>query len=218
MLPSDYALLPLGIHESWKPQPAPENAAASLTEPRARSRIVDTHRVLGFNNKIGTCFQDLMLNAVQTELAAKGVMSPIPDDLAVQLYRAQTGYDPADPSTDQGTNPDAAFAWWLENAIMGYKLKAPPRLLNPQDQFAVHAGIARSKYIGLIVNLGLAQQNQIVWAGEGTPGGWGPHAVLADQNDGPTGSTSWGAEKWIANSFYARGFVLSAYEFKLVLA
>lgn len=218
MRSSDFALLPMGIHEKWTPKPVPETVGLVLPEPPARSRIIGTNRVLGFNNKIGTCMQDLCLNAVQTELSLKGIMSPIPDQLAVQIYQAVTGYNPADPSSDRGTDPDEMFAWWLENEIAGYKLKAPPRLLNPKDQFGVHAGIARSKFVGLIVNLSLNQQNQITWTGEGDPGSWGRHAVLADQNDGPTGSTSWGAEKWIANSFYAKGFVLAAYEFALVPA
>lgn len=215
---SDFALLPMGIHESWIPPIVPEAVGVALPEPPARSRIVGTNRVLGFNNKIGTCMQDLCLNAVQTELSLKSIMSPIPDQLAVQVYSAVTGYNPADPSTDLGTNPDQMFQWWLENEIAGYKLKALPRLLNPKDQFSIHAGIARSKWIGLILNLSLTQQNQITFTGEGDPGTWGKHAVLADQNDGPTGTTCWGAEKWIANSFFAKGFVLAAYEFAIIPA
>lgn len=218
MQPHEYALLPMGIHEKWVPKTVPESVGLALPEPPARSRIVGTHRVLGFNNKIGTCVQDMILNAIQTHLSLNGIMSPIPDELAVQIYRAVTGYDPNDPSTDRGTDPDEMFAWWLENPIAGFKLKAPPRLLNPKDQFGIHASIARSKWVGLILNLSLTQQNQITWTGEGDPGSWGKHAVLADQNDGPTGSSCWGAEKWIANSFYARGFVLAAYEFALIPA
>lgn len=218
MLPHQYAAMPMGVHHAWAPKTAPETVGLVLPEPPARSRIIGTNRVLGDNNKIGSCVPTMCVNAVQTLLSRQGNETPLPDDLAVQAYSAVTGYNPADPATDQGTDPEQMFEWWLNNPIAGFKLKAAPRLLNPLDQFGVHAGIARSGWVGLILNLSTNQQNEITFIGDGVAGSWGRHAVLADQNDGPTGTTCWGAEKWIANSFFANGYVLAAYEFDLVPA
>jgi hypothetical protein len=43
-------------------------------------------------------------------------------DQALQIYSAITGYVPGDPSTDQGTDPDTACAYWQNTGLLGDKI------------------------------------------------------------------------------------------------
>ena len=192
---------------------------ATVLPPVAYSRIISTPRVEGHNDLIGDCVETAACNAVQTARARSGMLAPqISNDLAATLYGEITGYTALNPASDRGTDPDELFAWWRKNPIASYRL-GQISAIDPQAEPAIRHVISRAGGIFLVLALGLAQQNQLVWAAAGTPGSWGYHAVWADGYDGAlTGCTSWGEAKPMDRSFFAAGFVVGAYALELVKA
>jgi hypothetical protein len=102
-----------------------------------------------------------------------------------------------------------------QNPIAFYRLKqAAP--IDPKSEADIRHAVSRAGGIFLILALGLAQQNQLVWTAAGTPGSWGCHAVWADGYDGAlTTCTSWGEAKQMDRSFFAAGFVVAAHTLDL---
>lgn len=216
LLAHQLAAMKLGCR--WHGAPAaPGRRVATIVPPVAYSRILGTPRVAGHNDLVGDCVETAACNAVQTEMAKAGMSRPqIANDLAVTLYSRITGYTARDPASDQGTDPDALFAWWRQNSIAGYGLRQIVPV-DPKFEADIRHVISRAGGIFLVLALGLAQQNQLVWTAAGTPGSWGYHAVWADSYDGAlTFATSWGEAKPIDRGFFVAGFVAAAYALDIV--
>ena len=218
LLPNHLATMRLGIHPGWVPPAAPERL--SLTKPPpAYSRIVSTPRVAGQNDRIGDCFPTACLNGVETTICARlgesAQIMALPDELAVVAYEGMTGYVPGQPATDQGTDPEAGFAWWQKNAIAGYRLvKAAP--IDPKAQADIRHIIATSLGVLLCISLSTDNQNQRVLTPVGEEGSWGGHAVWMDGYDGAlTSGTSWGEPFYLDQSFFDAGWVMAAYALTL---
>jgi hypothetical protein len=211
ILPAQLSKMRLGIHPGWKPKPAPARVGAGPAAPVAYSRIMYAPRVEGQNSKIGDCFPTACANAIQTYLARANLGIVLHDADAVDAYEGMTGYNPAIPATDQGTNPDAGFAWWQANAIAGYKL-AGITSIPTEDEDELRHAIAAGGVL-LCVQLATEQQNQRVWTATGTPGSWGGHAIFCDGYDGEIYSiTSWGEAFYIDRSYFTTpGYVVGAY-------
>jgi hypothetical protein len=171
-----------------------------------------TPRVEGHNDVVGDCVETAACNAVQTKMAKAGISAPqISNDFPVTLYGQITGYTALDPASDQGTDPGALFAWWRKNSIASYRLQQVTPI-DPRSESDIRHVVSCAGGIFLVLALGLAQQNQLVWTAAGTPGSWGYHAVWADGYDGAlTTCSSWGEAKPIDRSFFAAGFVVAAY-------
>lgn len=181
----------------------------------AWSRIVGAPRVEGYNDTIGDCVETAGFNAVQTQTALGGNMTPIPNHLVPGVYSAVTGYNAANPVTDQGTDPEVFFTWWAQNAISGFRLSNIIRL-NPKDESNIRDTIIRKGGVFLCVELATQQQNEIIWTASGTPGSWGGHAVWCDGFEAElTFATSWGQVKPIDRSYFQQGFVVAAYGLEL---
>jgi hypothetical protein len=215
LLPHQLAAMKLGCRWQGAPEPVSRRAATVLP-PAAYSRILGTPRVQGHNDVIGDCVETAACNAVQTAMARAGVSGPqISNDLAVTLYSQITGYAALNPASDRGTDPRELFAWWCENPIASYRLKQVTPV-DPQSEADIRHVVSGAGGIFLVLALGLAQQNQLVWAAGGTPGSWGYHAVWADDYEGAlTTCTSWGEAKPMDRSFFAAGFVAAAYALDL---
>jgi hypothetical protein len=72
--------------------------------------------ILG-NDTVGDCVIAAMMHYAQTETAnTENPLTPT-TALALQTYSAITGYDPNDPSTDQGTTWAAALTYWQAKGI-----------------------------------------------------------------------------------------------------
>lgn len=83
------------------------------------------------NDKFADCVFVSTLNAIR--LMAANTKRPIPDFKehdALALYSAITGFDPSDPSTDQGSSFDAAGTYWQSVGINGEKIVGRMRV-NP---------------------------------------------------------------------------------------
>jgi len=217
--PADYARMKLGVHKNWSPvAPAQRVAAApqKTLPPFAYSRVMPTPRVLGHNDLVGDCVPTGCCQAVQTLLGRAGNFTPLSNDLPLAIYSEVTGYNPAEPNTDQGTDPNAMFDWWKQNAIAGYRL-AGATVIDIAD-YALESAVAENGFVCGVVALSLEQQNQIDWTAAGTPGSWGMHFIVFDQYDGDTGFTKWGSSGWLDGSMFTQGFVQQLYVLELAQA
>ncbi|WP_298286616.1 hypothetical protein [Acidocella sp.] len=181
----------------------------------AWSRIVETPRVLGQNDRVGDCVIVAGFNAVQTALARQGNFTKLPGDLAVRIYASLTGYVPGDESTDNGTDPEAFLAWWKVNPIGGHRLGKFTRL-NPVDVDGIRTAVTGLGCY-LCVDLSSANEGQMVWTPDGVAGSWGGHAVWADEYEAAKiGVSSWGEGYGIGGAYFAApGFVTAAFALEL---
>ena len=161
----------------------------------------------------------MCVNAVIDEMARSSGATPADfpfptNQLARDLYIAVNGQDPADPSA-QGTMPLKMFAWWQQNAILGYRLKtAIP--VQADSEYELRRVVESVGYVGLIVRLSEAQQNAGPW--DYVPGSptWAEHAVLVDEyGPDPLDCTSWGERQPIMSGFIQQQ-TLAAFNFQLI--
>jgi hypothetical protein len=215
LLPSQLAGMRLGIAKGWTaPVVAPSVLAAAY--PVAWGRIVSTPRVAGDNTRLGDCFPTACCNAVETHLWSWNQDIIVPNDAAVAAYQGMAGYNPADPATDQGTQPEQGFAWWQQNAIAGFKLSlATP--IDPGSVGDIRHTISSALGVLLCIELSTENQNQRVLMPDGQKGSWGAHAVWMDGYDGSViCGTSWGLPFYLDEKFIEAGWVMAAYAVDLV--
>lgn len=74
------------------------------------------------NDQVGDCVIAAMLHYVMAARASVGNPVTFTTQQALDLYSAITGYDPADPSTDQGTAWTDALAYWQMTGCYGHKI------------------------------------------------------------------------------------------------
>jgi hypothetical protein len=87
----------------------------------AYERPID-YQMLG-NDSLGLCFEAGIWHQRMTWKAVANAGSPLlaTTDLVVADYSAITGYDPSNPATDQGTDPNEGFAFYKANKVLaGY--------------------------------------------------------------------------------------------------
>lgn len=78
------------------------------------------------NDRVGDCVIAYMLHQIKVwrSVARAAEVPSFSDEQAIKVYSDITGYDPENPSTDQGTDPDAALSFWQKNTLFGYKIDA----------------------------------------------------------------------------------------------
>jgi hypothetical protein len=81
----------------------------------------------------------------------RGHDGQVTDDDVIAFYSGSTGYDPADPSTDQGGVMQDVMAYWRREGIAGHRIAAFFEL-DPHDLDEVRAAL----YLFGGVNLGIA--------------------------------------------------------------
>jgi hypothetical protein len=193
----------------------PVSAPAMLP---AWSRIVGTPRIGKSNLTVGDCAEIAAVNAVQTLLARQGNLTPISEQVGLDVYSAVTDFKPGDPSTDRGTEPEQLFAWWRDNAIAGHKLATFTRL-NPADVTGIKRAIMDRGGVYLCVELAVEQQDQTEWRPAGTPGTWGGHAVWSDTYEADwMVATSWTEGIIVDDAYLTGGFCAAVYDLQLIAA
>lgn len=81
----------------------------------------DKWEMLG-NDAVGDCVIAAMLHYIMAATAHTRKAAMFNTRQAIQLYSAITGYNPADPSTDQGTVMTDAFSYWQSIGLFGHKI------------------------------------------------------------------------------------------------
>ena len=136
------------------------------------------------NDQLGDCTIAGCGHAVQIWTLSAGSEVTLPDSTILEYYETFDGYNPSDPSTDQGGIELDVLKDWKNQGLAGYPLSAYVSV-DPQDTSHVASAIELfgGLYIGLL--LPLSAQNQSPWdyvpdgsAGDPTPGSWGGHCVF----------------------------------------
>lgn len=125
----------------------------------------------------------------------------VTDTEVLAAYSAITGYDPNNPSTDNGAQISDVLSYWHHSGIAGHQIGAYLELdITNHDQ--IRAAISLFGGVNVGLQLPAAAQNFTApqWpnppqppTGPWAPGSWGGHCVpLVDYTtDGPT-AVSWG--------------------------
>lgn len=154
------------------------------------------------NDELGDCTAAAKGHLVQVWTARNGSEQIISDDDVVAFYSASTGYDPADPSTDQGGNMVEVCNAFRSIGIGGHKAAAFVAL-EPKNRDHIKASCFLFGGVDLGVSLPISAQSQAVWSmaisgqqGDASPGSWGGHDVpiVAYNAIGPVCIT-WGGYK-----------------------
>ena len=99
-------------------------------------------------------------------------------------YSKITGFNPLDPSTDQGTDMLTANKYWVSTGLCGVTVDAFATV-NPMNDFEVQTSVAFYGGLDIGVQLPLSAQNQtfngpwtVTTGPDARPGSWGGHCVL----------------------------------------
>lgn len=138
------------------------------------------------NDQYGDCVEAAYAHMLQTWIARSKSAGPYtPDDTGtLAAYSALTGFNPANPSTDRGTDMLSACNYWRTTGMNGYEIDAFLSV-NPQhtdfvkDAVAYYGGL----YIG--AQLPVSAQAQSVPGGtwsvttgpDSVAGSWGGHCI-----------------------------------------
>lgn len=160
------------------------------------------------NDSLGDCTCAAIGHIVQTWTSQTQDQQVILSDQDIlTLYEQSCGYDPDDPSTDQGGIELDVLNYWRKNPVVGHSLDAFCAI-QPGDIKDIQNGVwlFGAVYIGLA--LPITAQTQDVWdlgdlSGNGAPGSWGGHAVCVVSYD-ETGLTciTWGQLKRMTWTFW----------------
>jgi hypothetical protein len=160
------------------------------------------------NDQLGDCTIAGCGHAVQVWTANLGNEVTVPDATIEKYYEQWDGYEPGDPSTDNGGVELDVLNDWKKQNFAGHKLTAfadpkPVNLTEVRQSIALFGGV----YIGL--SLPVTAQNQDVWdlvpdaGSDAAPGSWGGHCVFVPAYDA-NGFTciTWGAPKKMTLAFW----------------
>lgn len=178
---------------------------AALPPPPARTSWADVLPAdLGvmLNDRLGDCTCAGMAHARQVWTANNGApMLTTPDETVQRWYQESCGYDPADPSSDQGGVEVDVLRYFRKLGIIDAFAAIDPK---NRDHMRAAIWLFGGAYIG--VSLPVSAQVQDVWHlavagtdGDPTPGSWGGHCVYVVDYD-QTGLTciTWGQRKRMA--------------------
>ena len=158
------------------------------------------------NSDLGDCTIAALGHAVQIWSANIGTETTVADTDILAAYEKWDGYNPSDPSTDQGGVELDVLTDFKRDGLAGHTLLAfaDPAVLNlgeVRQAINLFGGV----YIG--VSLPVSAQTQDVWdvvsGADGEPGSWGGHAVFVCGYD-QSGFTciTWGQLKKMTVGFW----------------
>lgn len=164
------------------------------------------------NNELGDCAIAGSIEEIRLLNAERGVTVPFSDTTAVTNYSAVTGYDPADPSTDGGTDVHDLYEYrqktgFIDDAGQRHKLAVYVGL-TPGDWDELVQALYLFTTVGLGINVPDYAQDQFA---DGGP--WdvkrghhqivGGHYIPAVARDGDIVSIiTWGAVLGMTQRFY----------------
>lgn len=192
--------------------------AAKLPKPPSGFGVVPSKSIdwpMFANDEFGDCTCATAGHMLQAWRKADGSKPLRINDATILLaYHEITGFDPTDPSTDNGAVEIDVLNHWRRHGIAGRKIEGYAKV-NPQHRRETQVGcwLFGGLYIGIA--LPITAQRQRVWdvadGPQSEPGSWGGHAVnvLGYDYRGVTVVT-WGAPKRMTWAFWER-YVDEAY-------
>ena len=161
------------------------------------------------NADLGDCTCAAIGHIIQSWTANAGIQFIPSDNDILSLYERACGYNPSDPSSDQGGVETDVLNYWRKNPVAGHTLSAyaavePGNHADVQDAVWLFG----AAYIG--VALPISCQSQDVWtvpasgtSGDGMPGSWGGHAVpVVGYNSRGLTCITWGSLKRMTWQFW----------------
>ena len=162
------------------------------------------------NDSLGDCTCASAAHMEQLWSAA-GIKSEITvaDADVLAMYEGAAGYNPKDPSTDQGAVELDVLKFWQKTGLAGRKI-GPYASVSVQSKTITKDGIYLFGGIYTGFALPVSAQSQAVWdvpargaVGRGAPGSWGGHAVpVIDYDVRGLTCVTWGALKRMTWAFY----------------
>jgi hypothetical protein len=167
------------------------------------------------NDRIGDCVIAMMLHSIED--FHLDVDTPVPaftDQDAVSIYSAITGYHPNDPSSDHGTDENAAMSYWeqpgLRTSDGATHTIVATVAVDPSD--LNECRIAIDEFVDLQIGIALpvTAQGKTEWTvvgdgrtGNSAPGSWGGHGIPYREYDADTFKcVTWGAELLLTVPFH----------------
>lgn len=139
------------------------------------------------NDIYGDCTCASACNFVRSWSKNTNVEIDLPDEAALEAYKAITGFDPEDPSTDNGAVELDVLKYWQKTGIGGHQIKAFVSV-NVKHREELKAAIALfgGVYVGLGMPLGWEsiEPGTKIWdvvdGPDGQIGSWGGHCLTGD--------------------------------------
>lgn len=160
------------------------------------------------NDSLGDCTIAGCGHAVQIWTANTGGEVTVSDATIESYYEKWDGYNPNDPSTDQGGIELDVLTDWKAQEFAGIPLLgfADPALANLKE-IRTAINLFGGVYIGL--NLPVTAQTQEVWdvlangSSDAKPGSWGGHCVFVPTYDASSFTCiTWGGLKKMTAAFW----------------
>ena len=161
---------------------------AGLPAPPAKTNWTRSGQITQWPMMANDCIGDCVIAACGHMVEEWSTLANPPgviptDQQVIAAYSAITGYDPQDPSTDQGTNMLDALSYWRKIGIAGHRIVAFASInIGSRQEIMQAIALFGNAAIGLA--LPNTAQNQTVWdvpaggaVGDGAPGSWGGHGV-----------------------------------------
>lgn len=159
------------------------------------------------NDKLGDCTIAGVAHAVQVWTGALGAPIDTPDSQVELYYQKWDGYNPIDPSTDQGGVELNVMKQWKAESFDTHTL-AGFTAISPNNTNNVKQAINLFGLVYIGVALPISAQGATVWDdtndGENSvPGSWGGHCVICPKY-GPEGVTciTWGGLQLMTWNFW----------------
>lgn len=173
------------------------------------------------NDQLGDCVEAASGHMIQVwEAYAQNSTTNIPTlGQIIQAYEGAAGYNPADPATDQGTDPLTFLKYWKSAGVGGHKIGAYAMLTTGDlTEFRLAIQLFGAAFVGLAMPTAMQGANHwhVIdnWWTDGSPGNqgsWGGHMVAVPKYDDtlPLSVThlrntaiTWGEELLMTDYFY----------------
>lgn len=171
------------------------------------SKKADPNFGMMLNDQLGDCTCAAIGHAIQVWTANTSIEVTPPDSDILQAYETFCGYDPKDPSTDQGGVELDVLKGWRATGVGGHKIDGFVAL-EPKNHMHVRAAIDMFGVAYSGVALPLTAQNQKVWSvikhtQDANPGSWGGHAISCiDYDASGIWCITWGELKKMTWQFW----------------
>ena len=207
----DHTKFKLG-RSAVKLSPRHRRMSASLLDllPPPPALVDNTKGVLNFgmmlNDNLGDCTIAGLGHSIQIASLATGILDTPPDSTILAGYENLCGYDPNNPSTDQGgvetdILSSIQTSGFSDRKLLGWVSPDPSNI----DHLKKAIFYFKSLYTG--VELPLSAQNAGLWdvvdGPNGVAGGWGGHCMVLPKYDENFTFITWGALQEVTPAWLA---------------
>lgn len=163
------------------------------------------------NDQYGDCVWACYAHEIQAVTAqARGKAAVLPLSTVLGAYSAVTGFDPRDPSTDQGTNMQDGLSWWRKQGYGGHSIAVFAQVDHRNlDEVLAAIDLFGTASVGFdfpdsAMDQFNAGQPWTVVRGAQVEGGHAVHAGAYDRSGGWIDVITWGKRQRMMLDFWAK--------------